>query len=167
MSSSLLLDNFVIQDQHQSIQMQDERTQLSPITYHFYKEHEQELYEETSKYLPPISHTTPKNPAVLKKCNCCPYGYHIDLDFIRYCEELATNGKQPSSKQIDRRNKRLQRKSLEVMLGFEEQWMLDFGKDLLHPSKQHKSEFQTVYEVCRTKNIILFKSFTRKRTHGK
>lgn len=21
-------------------------------------------------------------------CNCCPYGYHIDVDFVRYCEAL-------------------------------------------------------------------------------
>lgn len=23
------------------------------------------------------------------RCHCCPYGYHIDLDFVRYCERLA------------------------------------------------------------------------------
>lgn len=149
MSSSLLLDSFVIQEQHQSTQIQSENTQLSPIAYQFFNEHEQELFEETSStYRPTIcNQTSPKNQAKLKKCTCCPYGYHIDLDFIRYCEELAANGKRPSTKQLDRRNKRLQRKSLEVMLGFEDQWVLDFGQDLLHPSKQHKSEFQTVYEV--------------------
>ena len=22
------------------------------------------------------------------RCHCCPYGYHIDLDFVRYCQVL-------------------------------------------------------------------------------
>ncbi|EDW32563.1 GL11707 [Drosophila persimilis] len=25
----------------------------------------------------------------VRSCNCCPYGYHIDLDFVRYCEALG------------------------------------------------------------------------------
>ncbi|XP_071952307.1 uncharacterized protein [Antedon mediterranea] len=25
-----------------------------------------------------------------QRCNCCPYGYHIDLDFLRYCEEISS-----------------------------------------------------------------------------
>ncbi|XP_055316323.1 uncharacterized protein LOC129576009 isoform X3 [Sitodiplosis mosellana] len=153
MSSSLLLDNFVIQEQRQP-------TQNKASTYHFYKEHEQEYYEQTSNYVPPIqppppplsssqppiTNAMPTSQTKLKKCNCCPYGFHIDLDFIRYCEELAANGKSPSRKQLDRRNKRRQRKSLEVMLGFEDQWVLDFEKES-HPAKQRKSDFETVYEV--------------------
>lgn len=148
MSSSLLLDNFVIQGQHQP-------TQNKASAYNFYKEHEQQYFEQ--KYLPPplplphpqpllqmpIANLIPTNQTKLKKCTCCPYGFHIDLDFIRYCEDLAANGKCPSRKQLDRRNKRRQRKSLEVMLGFEDQWILDLEKEL-HPPK---SEFETVYEV--------------------
>lgn len=152
MSSSLMLDNFVIQEQHQP-------TQNNASTYHFYKEHEQEYFEQTSNYLPQpspppppsssqplIVNVTPTSQTRLKKCTCCPYGFHIDLDFIRYCEELAANGKSPSRKQLDRRNKRRQRKSLEVMLGFDDQWVLDLEKEIL-PPKQQKSEFETVYEV--------------------
>lgn len=52
--------------------------------------------------------------------NCfeLPYGYQIDLDFIKYCESIAKpiltdNG-------LARRHQRRQRHSLEVMLGLEQ-----------------------------------------------
>lgn len=51
-------------------------------------------------------------------CACCPYGYHIDLDFINYCEQL--NNSTPSEVQLRRRNRR-QRQSMEVMLGLQQQ----------------------------------------------
>ncbi len=51
-------------------------------------------------------------------CSCCPYGYHIDLDFVRYCETLASVV--PSDGELKRRDRRRQRKSMEVMLGFEQ-----------------------------------------------
>ncbi|CAD7012820.1 unnamed protein product [Ceratitis capitata] len=71
------------------------------------------------------------NPAVasaaaaanVRNCNCCPYGYHIDLDFVRYCESLA-NAK-PSEEELRRRSRRRSRKSMEFMLGLDamfEQW---------------------------------------------
>lgn len=68
----------------------------------------------------PILSSTPLkngNKRRIRYCQCCPYGYHIDLDFIRYCEELAANSKPPSNEQLIRRNKRRQRKSKEFMLG--------------------------------------------------
>lgn len=130
MSSSLLLGNYVTQEQNTRV-----HDEISETTYNFYKEHEKDFFEETSRYLSSIS---PTSHSKLKKCTCCPYGFHIDLDFIRYCEELAANGKRPS------RNKRRQRKSMEVMLGFEDQWML--GVDIEAP-KQNKTQFQTVFEV--------------------
>lgn len=152
MSSSLLLGSYV-QEQQQSAHIQNETTSTSPLTFHFYKEHEHKFFEETSKYLSSIS---PTNQSKLKKCNCCPYGFHIDLDFIRYCEELAANGKRTSSKHLDRRNKRRQRKSLEVMLGFEDQWVLDYEKNL-QPSS---TEFQTVYEVKTLSYFIMISHWT-------
>lgn len=82
----------------------------------------------------------------LKRCSCCPYGYHIDLDFIRYCEELANNSEQPTSEQLERRNKRRQRKSLEVMLGFNEDWYSDYERSM-HSTEQQELSFQTIYEV--------------------
>lgn len=54
---------------------------------------------------------------MLPLCHCCPYGYHIDLDFVRYCEVLA-NSVTSEGERI-RRDRRRQRKSMEVMLGFE------------------------------------------------
>lgn len=133
MSSSLLVGNYVTQEQSTRVQ-----NEITETTYNFYKEHERDFFEETSRYLSSIS---PANQSKLKKCTCCPYGFHIDLDFIRYCEELAANGKRPS------RNKRRQRKSMEVMLGFEDQWMLEQDKLNTETSKQNKQQFQTVFEV--------------------
>lgn len=68
MSSSVLLDNFVIQEQYQP-------TQSKASTYHFYKEHEQEYYEEMLNHVPsPTDNLMPSSQTKLKKCNCCPYG---------------------------------------------------------------------------------------------
>ncbi|XP_037955774.1 KN motif and ankyrin repeat domain-containing protein 1 isoform X2 [Teleopsis dalmanni] len=61
--------------------------------------------------------------ANVRSCDCCPYGYHIDLDFVRYCESLA-NAK-PSEEELRRRANRRSRISMEFMLGMEslfEQW---------------------------------------------
>lgn len=48
------------------------------------------------------------------RCSCCPYGYHIDLDFLRYMEDMN----QASLKNLKRihRDKKKQRKSMEVYL---------------------------------------------------
>ncbi|XP_016974102.1 KN motif and ankyrin repeat domain-containing protein 2 isoform X3 [Drosophila rhopaloa] len=67
--------------------------------------------------------SSPANPAPsgmsrsVRSCNCCPYGYHIDLDFVRYCEALAHE--KPSEEEQRRRDRRRSRKSMEFMLGFE------------------------------------------------
>lgn len=74
-----------------------------------------------------------------KRCDCCPYGYHIDLDFIRYCEQLALNAKQPSDDQMQRRNLRRQRKSMDVMLGFNEA-LQDFESDILLYEQQQQQQ---------------------------
>lgn len=50
-------------------------------------------------------------------CNCCPYGYHIDLDFVRFCEKLAKASGEPSLGKKMRRERRRQRQSMEVLLG--------------------------------------------------
>ncbi|XP_011209133.2 uncharacterized protein LOC105230196 isoform X1 [Bactrocera dorsalis] len=86
------------------------------------------LFGEESGRLPQLY---AGNPAVasaaaaanVRNCNCCPYGYHIDLDFVRYCESLA-NAK-PSEEELQRRSRRRSRKSMEFMLGLDamfEQW---------------------------------------------
>ncbi|XP_016929431.3 KN motif and ankyrin repeat domain-containing protein 2 isoform X2 [Drosophila suzukii] len=69
----------------------------------------------------PASSTANPAPAGMSRsvrsCNCCPYGYHIDLDFVRYCEALAHE--KPSEDEQRRRDRRRSRKSMEFMLGFE------------------------------------------------
>lgn len=65
-----------------------------------------------------IKASLPSQPSKMISCLCCPYGYHIDLDFVRYCETLANAV--PSDGELKRRDRRRQRKSMEVMLGFEQ-----------------------------------------------
>lgn len=52
-------------------------------------------------------------------CECCPYGYHIDLDFVRFCETLAQGGGGDAASKQRRKERRRQRKSMEVLLGLE------------------------------------------------
>lgn len=53
------------------------------------------------------------------QCLCCPYGYHIDLDFVRYCEAVAAGsaGDRPSLERRKKRERRRQCQSMEVLLG--------------------------------------------------
>lgn len=51
-------------------------------------------------------------------CDCCPYGYHIDLDFVRYCESISKDADRTGSIKR-RRDRRRQRKSMEVLLGLD------------------------------------------------
>ncbi|KAF5276654.1 hypothetical protein FQA39_LY06458 [Lamprigera yunnana] len=51
-------------------------------------------------------------------CDCCPYGYHIDLDFVRYCESIGQEADRTGSFK-KRRDRRRQRQSMEVLLGLE------------------------------------------------
>ncbi|KAL2731967.1 KN motif and ankyrin repeat domain-containing protein 1 isoform X1 [Vespula squamosa] len=53
------------------------------------------------------------------KCLCCPYGYHIDLDFVRYCEAVAagSTGDRSSIERRKKRERRRQCQSMEVLLG--------------------------------------------------
>ena len=48
------------------------------------------------------------------RCSCCPYGYHIDLDFLRYCE--LSNGTYLRNLKKIERNKRKLRKSMEIFI---------------------------------------------------
>ncbi|XP_033125973.1 KN motif and ankyrin repeat domain-containing protein 1-like [Anneissia japonica] len=47
-----------------------------------------------------------------QRCNCCPYGYHIDLDFLRFCEEISSGANLKKLK----RNSRPRKKSSSVKL---------------------------------------------------
>ncbi|KAL7014324.1 hypothetical protein ACKWTF_015862 [Chironomus riparius] len=46
-----------------------------------------------------------------------PYGYQIDLDFIKYCENISNVDH--SDAELQRKNRRRQRQSMEVMLGIQ------------------------------------------------
>lgn len=115
-----------------------------PSTFNFFEENCVYI-EETNAPTAATSVKLPNpNTSKMRTCNCCPYGYHIDLDFIRYCEELAANVQRPTSEQMQRRNKRRQRKSLEVMLGFNDQLLLDYGQQQKHKQNQRN---ETLHEV--------------------
>ncbi|XP_059488667.1 uncharacterized protein LOC132204282 [Neocloeon triangulifer] len=73
-------------------------------------EMDQTLWSQTPPFLPPP--TVAKKTK--KKCECCPYGYHIDLDFVRFCEVMDSKTAAPSSTLRERRR---QRQSMEVLLG--------------------------------------------------
>ncbi|KAJ8681775.1 hypothetical protein QAD02_017567 [Eretmocerus hayati] len=55
------------------------------------------------------------------KCFCCPYGYHIDLDFVRYCEnwQAAASDRiaRGNEEKRRRRQHRKQCHSMEFLLG--------------------------------------------------
>ncbi|KAK8376366.1 hypothetical protein O3P69_009782 [Scylla paramamosain] len=57
------------------------------------------------------------------RCHCCPYGYHIDLDFVRYCEMVnqVSKNDNPTLRHLKKlkRQRRRQTQSMEVLLGLE------------------------------------------------
>lgn len=59
-----------------------------------------------------------KNATECDRCDCCPYGYHIHLDFVRYCENLAlVPPSSPTPSELRRKRRRKQRQSMEMLLG--------------------------------------------------
>lgn len=51
-----------------------------------------------------------------EKCNCCPYGFHIDTDFVKFLETLDSKNLVKQLKKIQRkRNERIQR-SMEYVI---------------------------------------------------
>ncbi|XP_022100174.1 KN motif and ankyrin repeat domain-containing protein 1-like isoform X2 [Acanthaster planci] len=37
-----------------------------------------------------------------KRCSCCPYGYHIDLDFLNYCQDISSGANLQKIKKVKR-----------------------------------------------------------------
>ncbi|XP_076440255.1 uncharacterized protein LOC143279864 isoform X4 [Babylonia areolata] len=64
-----------------------------------------------------IESVTPAQPVsyVDGNCTCCPYGYHIDLDFLNFCQDVSDGSTLSNLKRIQRAKRKL-RKSMEVML---------------------------------------------------
>lgn len=50
------------------------------------------------------------------KCTCCPYGFHIDRDFVRYCDSLYNSAQLDKLRQ-HKRERRKEKKSVESYLG--------------------------------------------------
>ena len=72
----------------------------------------------TPQMPPPPNHPPPAHPAGdgSGKCTCCPYGYHIDLDFLNFCRDVETGSTLRNLKRIQRAKRKL-RKSMEVSGG--------------------------------------------------
>ncbi|CAN8004558.1 unnamed protein product, partial [Ixodes hexagonus] len=53
------------------------------------------------------------------RCNCCPYGYHIHLDFVQFCDALKAQAARGNLDQLRQlcKERRRQRKSLQAYLG--------------------------------------------------
>ena len=54
------------------------------------------------------------------KCTCCPYGYHVDVDFMGYVDTINSQSYLKQLKRIQREKRKL-RKSMENYLGVEGQ----------------------------------------------
>lgn len=89
------------------------------------------------------------------KCTCCPYGYHIDVDFVRYCDALANGSYLRRLKKI-KKTKRKLRKSMEIFLQQQEhshQEMHSYPPpDVVHSSEHFISQ---VAQDDSAANVIL------------
>lgn len=56
--------------------------------------------------------TNGKSVGHWNNCDCCPYGYHIDVEFVKYAEEIGAAGgqQQPTSRPL-REERRVKRRS--------------------------------------------------------
>ncbi|XP_068205020.1 uncharacterized protein [Palaemon carinicauda] len=84
------------------------------------------------------------------RCHCCPYGYHIDLDFVRYCDMLTQGSKNdsPTLRQLKKlkRARRRQTKSMEVLLG------LSSGKENEIPELQNQERLEIIEEPSKNES---------------
>lgn len=80
-----------------------------------------------------------------RKCNCCPYGYHIDLDFVRYCEKVANSQLLGNHKKVLVRSRavRKKRESIESLLGLD-----------LPPQKLDNEDVEEKKEEKRNENFF-------------
>lgn len=58
--------------------------------------------------------TTAHMKFVDNRCNCCPYGYHIDIDFLRYLDSLGKST--ADSPDTDSQAQHKLRQSMELFL---------------------------------------------------
>ncbi|KAK6990197.1 KN motif and ankyrin repeat domain-containing protein 1-like isoform X1 [Biomphalaria glabrata] len=90
------------------------------------------------------------------KCTCCPYGYHIDLDFLNFCRDLESGSTLRNLKRI-RRNKKKLRKSMELMLDEQEGRTFDPSSappDIVHSTEAGRLMHMINYERSATHHIL-------------
>ena len=89
------------------------------------------------------------------RCSCCPYGYHIDLDFLRYLEALNNGSYLRNLKKIHRNKKKL-RKSLEVLVQQQESSLIRDGSVAPPPDVVHSTDrsFSSVEDGGATSHIL-------------
>ena len=98
-----------------------------------------EEYEEEDGMVPDME-TTGHMKYVDGRCSCCPYGYHVDVDFLRYGENKSDGNYLTNLKKI-KHNKRKLRKSMEMFLQQQEASgeMSAPPPDVVHSSEQFMS----------------------------
>ncbi|GLG93606.1 KN motif and ankyrin repeat domain-containing protein 1 [Gryllus bimaculatus] len=101
-------------------------------------------------------------------CTCCPYGYHIDLDFVRYCEALS-NGNEVSSSKQRRRERRRARHSMEVLLGLTSPSLWTIEQQLPEVPQEETTSpvsLEFIQDDALNKAVEVFED-TLQRTHKK
>lgn len=97
------------------------------------------------------------NP-VRPTCSCCPYGYHIDLDFVRYCEAIAAkrNENRLSDERRKKKERRRQCQSMEFLLGLVSSFFLQKNFSTLN------FHFNVIFEIF---EFFSFFSFRKNFKH--
>ena len=80
------------------------------------------------------------------KCQCCPYGYHVDVDFMEYCDTMSNQSYLKQLKRVQREKRKL-RKSMEVYL--QEQQQENVTEYSVNPM-----ESQTYYQEATTNKLL-------------
>ncbi|XP_067679248.1 uncharacterized protein [Haliotis asinina] len=99
----------------------------------------------------------PKVALIDGKCDCCPYGYHIDLDFVNFCENITSGSTLKQLKRIQRAKRKL-RKSMEVMLQQQNQARMEEAgtppPDVVHSTEASRLMHMVEYEQSSTHRIL-------------
>ncbi|XP_035212769.1 KN motif and ankyrin repeat domain-containing protein 1-like [Stegodyphus dumicola] len=66
--------------------------------------------------MPEKKSNSDSNKMPSNQCGCCPYGFHIDRDFVRYCDSLYNTAQLDKLRQ-HKRERRKEKKTVESYLG--------------------------------------------------
>lgn len=84
----------------------DSRQRLIDLHFDVNSHRTRRLEDNTINFSAP---PPPPTSATKQKCNCCPYGFHIDVDFVQYAEEVTSVAAADEAKQIKKAKKRMKR----------------------------------------------------------